>query len=376
VAQENHVVLKALGLAAATKMGDLKSVFSTPKESKDKPATAEEEVASVCTKNDALASALSNEALYQASVDENTGVLGREHLLGVVTAQLEEWKKKVADLSKKPAGLGQAALSDLVAKRAAEVAKEDKLKAAAEADSDRAAARFARLKAVVVDQQAALAERLQALEDAYQASRTLWNADAESRNAKHKQKLAAWDSRILAAAPACGSLQTAEPGLAAAVEVAKNSVAHADYYRVAAWSLQEIPELAAPSKEAVPILSALNANVTYWSQSGTVPVTFEQLYQGCEVQKLSSNPVQSAKELVGEILWRRFYEDGRNVNQDQYVPMQMGNILAMALGRVSEQLTAQLKAEKLKECEAVFERLAAKDREDRINAAGAYGSPY
>ena len=153
-------------------------------------------------------------------------------------------------------------------------------------------------------------------------------------------------------------------------------MAHSDCYRVAAWSLQEIPELAVPSKEAVPILSTLNANVNYWSQNGMVPVTYAQLYQGCEVQKLSSNPVQSAMELVGEILWRRFYEDGRNVHEDQYVPMQMGNILAMALGRVSDQISAQLKAEKLKECEAVFERLAAKDREDRINAAGAYGSPY
>ena len=376
LAKEDQAVLKALGLTAAMKVGDLKSIFSAPKETKDQAGTAEEEVALVCTKNDALAAAIANEALYQASVDENTGVPGREHLLGVVTAQLDEWKKKVADLSKKPAGQGQAALSDLVAKRALEVAKEDKLKAAAEADSNRVAARFARLKAVVTDQQAILTERLQALEEAYQASRDLWQASDNARAAKHKLKLGAWDSRIVAATPACGAMQPVEPAVAAVVEVARAAMAHADCYRVCSWSLQEIPELQPPSEGAVPVLSTLNANVNYWSQNGMVPVTYAQLYSGCDLPKMSSNPIQSATELVGEILWRRFYPEGCNVSQDHYVPMQLGSILAMALGRISDQITAKVRAEQLKECEAHFERLAQKDREDRINAAGAYGSPY
>jgi hypothetical protein len=383
LAQDEAAVLRTLGITAVVAMKELKNVFASPQEHKEE-ATAEEEVASVCKKNDALAAAIANEALYKASVEENTDVPGREHLLGVVKLQLEEWTKKVADLSKKPAGVGQAALSDLIAKRANEIAKEHRLKAATEADAERAAARYARLKAAVADQQTALTERFTALEEAYQASQALWAVDTQSRNDRHKQRVAAWDSRIAAAGGPAGvgegagatpPADSVDAGIMAAVQVARIATAHADCQLTIPWAVRDIPELQAPSPEALPILAAVNTNLVYWNQNGMFPVTFAQIYQGCDLTAVKTDAMTSVKEIVGEILWRRFYE-GRNVHQDHYLPAQMGNILSVALGRISEQIQAGNKAEALKTSEKTFERLAEKDREDRLNAAGAYGSPY
>ena len=74
--------------------------------------------------NDELAEAKANVTLYTDLVKQNTGKSGKEHLLGVVQKELTEAEKKVVSLDKGRVK-GQAALSELRSKKAADEAKEN-----------------------------------------------------------------------------------------------------------------------------------------------------------------------------------------------------------------------------------------------------------
>jgi hypothetical protein len=152
---------------------------------------------------------------------------------------------------------------------------------------------------------------------------------------------------------------------------------HADCNIKVAWDMGSVPIMETPPEKILPIFGLIYDNLNLWSQSGSFPVTYAQLYRGCDRKLL--DPIETSKTLVGPAIWKLYYGE-RAVKDLFFVPFQMISILSFALGKVAAALTADAKRAELqsaKDSKMHFTMLAEKDARDRATAAGAYGaSPY
>jgi hypothetical protein len=379
--------LTNLGVTPALQKVEISKLFAFPMmlEASDCAEKAVQVASGGKTNSKELEDAQSNVSLYQQMVDDHKAVPGRAHLSGVLETQLKEWKAKLAKLSENKAGSqtgGKAALSDLRAKRTSEEAKEDQRMLVCEGKAKTARARYDRLRLVLVSEQNKLAEKLVAFDAQFVKVQEAWSTDATSRATFYKQKLAAWDSRIAAIAP-LGGADDLDPDAAANVVQAAISPAappanpaadpapQADYFLSTKWNLSEIPMAGKPANEKdAEGLTILHHNLRCWTQCGMIPMTFEQIFSGCE----NTDSILVSRALLGEGLWKRLYGE-RQITQLHLVPIQVVTMLQTALGKLENECTADEKRTKI--IQAKFDMFYDKDQVDKMMSRGAYGEcPY
>ena len=395
LAKDELSFLRNLGVTPLEKTVEVSKLFALPQPLKasDDPVKEVAQLSGVSGSKD-LEEAESNVNLYQQMLDENKAIPGRAHLSGVLEKNLKEWKEKVTKISKDQAGsptVDKAVLSDLRAKKSTDEAKEDHRLASCEAKAKIARSRYDRLRNVLVNEQSKLGEKLNALDAQFVKTQEAWSLDATTRATFFQQKMAAWDSRISAATPTTGAMQqgqqqqqqlqqaavpvaAATPSQQAACNGVLPNQTHnpqADYQLSTKWVLAEIPQPDIASLKAdVTGLSLLLHNVQYWAQCGMFPMTFTQMYHGCE----NTDPLLVTHTLVGDTIWKRLYGD-RQVLTDHVVPIQLVTVLTTALGKIEDEFKADTKRTEL--IEQKFDKFYEEGLEDKKVGQGVYGvDPY
>jgi hypothetical protein len=314
--------------------------------------------------------------MYKELVQNGTTRPDWEHCRPSIEGHLKEWEKKLEVLQEKKPD-DKVILADLLSKKTTGDATEQKRLQKTGQDSLAAVEKHKRLREGIVRQQELLAEKLAALDNEFAEVQQLWAADEASRLVRHRHRSAAWTARITAATPAAvvAAIPVAEivapaatPAVVLGTPPPTPAVLQADHQLAVKWDLVELPDLGTPTQIQLVGLDTLWRNIQAWTQCGMVPVSYHQLYDGCD----PSVDVQITHLLLGEKIWDRLYAK-REITGKHLIPAQVVAMLKCALGKMEDQFTADKKREAI--VRKKFDQFYEQDVSDKAEAKGAYGAP-
>ena len=396
LAKDEIAIMATLGLTPIGKASSLTGTFAKP-QPKQNAASPEEEVASACGKNDALAEAQTNVAFYTAELAAISSVEAKAQLVPVIKSALKEAEDKVATLSK---GNKTVSLVTLQRKRANEMETEEKRTTSATNLREKAQLRYDRYLAALKGEFGLFQKRIDELEEAFKESSQAWvEKDLELAKA-HTARLAAWDSRITAAEAASGGSLTnmattsgvlPAPGMSAAAVLGVTTPAtaspatlpvapfvapagticyHPDCYITVPWSPSDLPKITQELNEnEEEVLSCVSANIRAWQCNGTIPASFKMLTHGLIIEE--SHVVAAFQRIIGPKIWGDFY-GSRSVGPADFVPAQLGQIIREALDRIGELL---MKSKHSKKCVESAGKVFSKHLKDETKRRKAAAAP-
>ena len=129
--------------------------------------------------------------------------------------------------------------------------------------------------------------------------------------------------------------------------------------------------MTAPNKETKLQLSLIGTNMAHWRQASMIPITYGQLLSGTVGAELQAT-FRLLKDIAGEQLWERFYSGG-NVTTEQYVPVQLGIILATSLSKADAAMKKYNKDHDFTDrAKLRFSELQTEDDEAKRQRTGPY----
>ena len=354
---------------------------------------------------------------------------GGQMTLDFFKQKLVEKEKACTELGKKNA-TGEAQLHDLTAKRSQAERKESERVQKAVTVTTAAQEKFQRLRAVLSGQVEMIQERIEALKGDFETASEAALERATDLAKRHVERMTAWETRITAAELASSGSPTEEAAsapavpatldgangkvakeaketkgeakevkeeqtLAQAIKAAEDAKAQAEALNLKVQEMQQeklkrgaqtrppvagvctrrirysadelVPLKRSPTKPEQVAIANLAANVKMWLSYSLVPVTYLQLLHDDE-----NVSFQGIQEMIGPILWKRFYGEGPVV-AESYVPAQMASILNAVFIKMDKD-TQTLFSEAVDGKQSYFEEIEEKDEEDRAGSTGAYMS--